>query len=146
MIVRQEVMERTNSPPFCWSKPTKAVWAQICMAVFFSSNVWYNFFQCFFFRNHLRIAWLATVDHSLRNAALTLSRTELRNKWQYWIIAAVYCCCSWCTAWSRHDRNYSCFVARWALVIDKHFMWPEILLPVSTLLPYSALSFQVSLC
>jgi hypothetical protein len=58
----------------------------------------------------------------------TTSRTK-RNQWQYWILAAVSRCCSWCTAWNRYGRNFSCFVARWALVTDKHFLCPEILLP-----------------
>jgi hypothetical protein len=48
-----------------------------------------------------------------------------RNQWQYWILATVSRCCSWCTAWNRYGRNFSCFVARWALVTDKHLCVPK---------------------
>jgi hypothetical protein len=54
----------------------------------------------------------------------TPSRTKRRNQWQYWILAVVSRCCSWCTAWNRCGRNFSCFVARWPLVTDKHFLCP----------------------
>jgi hypothetical protein len=56
------------------------------------------------------------------------SRIKRRNQWQYWILAAVSRCCSWCTAWNLYGR-----VARLALVTDKHFLCPEILLPVGVL-------------
>jgi hypothetical protein len=76
----------------------------------------------------------------------TPSRTKRRNQWQYWILAAVSRCCSWCTAWNRYGRNFSCFVARWALFTDKHFLCPEILLPVGVLLSYSVLPCQDTCC
>jgi hypothetical protein len=44
----------------------------------------------------------------------TPSRTKRRNQRQYWILAAVSRCCSWCTAWNRHGRNLSC------LSLDEH--------------------------
>jgi hypothetical protein len=73
----------------------------------------------------------------------TQKKKEIRNQCQYWILAAVYRCCSWCTAWNRCGRNFSCFVARWALVTNKHFACPEILLPVCVLLlSYSVLPCQ----
>jgi hypothetical protein len=48
----------------------------------------------------------------------TPSRTKLRIQWQYWILAAVFRCCSWGTAWNRYGRNFSCFVPQWALVTN----------------------------
>jgi hypothetical protein len=72
----------------------------------------------------------------------TPSRTKRRNQWQYCILAAVSRCCSWCTAWNRYGSNFSCFVARWVLVTDKHFLYPEIPLPVSAVLSYSVLPCQ----
>jgi hypothetical protein len=27
-------------------------------------------------------------------------------------------CCSWCTAWNRYSRNFSCYVTQWALVTN----------------------------
>jgi hypothetical protein len=83
-----------------------------------------------------------SVFHLKRNPnyyTWTPSRTKPRNQWQYWILAAVSRCCSRCTAWNMYCRNFSCFVARWALVTDKNFLWPEILLPVGVLLSYWAL-------
>jgi hypothetical protein len=52
----------------------------------------------------------------------------------------------WCTAWNRYGGNFSCFVARWELVTDKHFLCPEILLPVCVLLSYSVLPCQDTHC
>jgi hypothetical protein len=49
---------------------------------------------------------------------ITPSHPKRRNKWQYWILATVSRCCSWCTAWNRYGRNFSCFVARWPLVTE----------------------------
>jgi hypothetical protein len=77
--------------------------------------------------------------------AWTPKRTKRRNQWQYWILAAVSRCCSWCTAWNRYGRNFSCFVARWTFVTDKHFLCPDILLPVGVL-SYSVLPCQDTHC
>jgi hypothetical protein len=45
----------------------------------------------------------------------TPSRRNRRNKWLYWILAALSRYFSWCTASYRYGRNFSCSVARWAL-------------------------------
>jgi hypothetical protein len=66
--------------------------------------------------------------------------------WQYWILAAIYRCCTWCTAWNRYGRNLSCFVTRWALVTDKHLLYPEICQSVGVLLFYSVLPCQDTHC
>jgi hypothetical protein len=34
---------------------------------------------------------------------------------------------SWCTDWTRYDRNFSCFVALWALVTDNPHCWDTLL-------------------
>jgi hypothetical protein len=68
--------------------------------------------------------------------------TQTPSRTKRLILAAVSRCCSWCTAWNRHGRNFSCFVARWALVTDKHFLRCEILLPVCVLLSSSVLPSQ----
>jgi hypothetical protein len=46
----------------------------------------------------------------------TPSRTKQLNQWQYWILAAVSRCCSWCIALNRYGRNFKCFVAHWAFL------------------------------
>jgi hypothetical protein len=86
------------------------------------------------------------LKHNTNYHTWTLQRTKRRNQWQYWIIAAVFRCSNWCTVCNRYDRNFSSFVARWALVIDKHFLCPEILVPVGVLLYYSALRCQDTHC
>jgi hypothetical protein len=80
--------------------------------------------------------WNYRVFHLKRNPnyyTWTPSPTKRQNQWQYWILAAVSHCCSWCTVWNRYGRNLSCFVTQWALVTDKHFLCPEILLPFGVL-------------
>jgi hypothetical protein len=78
----------------------------------------------------------------------TLSRTKRWNQWQYWIFAAVSRCCSWRTAWNRYGRNFSCFVARWALVTGKHLLCPEMLLPVGVLflIRYILVRIRIAKC
>jgi hypothetical protein len=49
MIVWQDVVERTNSPTFCWCEPKKAVLAQTCMGVFFIREVSDTIFTMLFF-------------------------------------------------------------------------------------------------
>jgi hypothetical protein len=54
-----------------------------------------------------------------------LSHTKRRNQWQYWILAAVSRCCSWCTAWYRYGRNFNSRVARYALVTENTSCVPK---------------------
>jgi hypothetical protein len=88
---------------------------------------------------HLTLVTLYRMFHLKRNPNYypwTVSRTKRRNQWQYLILAAVSRCCSWCTALNRCARNFSYFVAH---VTNKHFLYPEILLPVGALLSYTVL-------
>jgi hypothetical protein len=71
------------------------------------------------------------------------SRTKRWNQCQYWILAAVSRCCSWCTALNWYACNFSCFFTRWTLVTDKHFLCSEILSRVGELLSYSVLLIRI---
>jgi hypothetical protein len=75
----------------------------------------------------------------------TPSCTKLQNQWQYWILAAIFCCCSWSTALNWYGYNFSCFVTWWAPVTDKHFPCHKILFPVNIFLSYSVLPCQDTL-
>jgi hypothetical protein len=77
------------------------------------------------------------LKHNPNYYTWTSSCTKQWNQWHYWILAAVFRCCS-CAAWNRYGRNFSCFVTWWVLVTDKHFLCSKILLPVSVL-SYSVL-------
>jgi len=64
MIVGQEVMERTNSPTFCWRSTNKGSFStDMYGCIFHSFSVWYNFCNAFFIPK-------PPADHSLRNAVL----------------------------------------------------------------------------
>jgi hypothetical protein len=57
------------------------------------------------------------MSHLKRNpnyCTWTRSRTKRWNPWQYWILAAVSRCWSWCTAWNRYD------VISAVLSLDEH--------------------------
>jgi hypothetical protein len=56
------------------------------------------------------------------------SYSKWRNQWKYWTLAVVSQCWNWCTAWNWYGRNFRCLVTQWAC--HKHFLRPEILLPV----------------
>jgi len=48
MIEGQEVMERTNSPTFCWRSTNKGSFStDMYGCIFHSFSVWYNFFNAF---------------------------------------------------------------------------------------------------
>jgi hypothetical protein len=92
------------------------------------------------FRRSLHSLYSAV--HLKRNpqlAHMNPSCTKRWTRWQYWILAAVSRCCSWCTAWNRYGHNFSCFAARRTLVTDRHFLCPEMLSPVGVFLSYSIL-------
>jgi hypothetical protein len=42
----------------------------------------------------------------------------------------------------QYGRNFKCFVTRWPLVTDRHFLCPKMLLPLGVLLSYSVLPCQ----
>jgi hypothetical protein len=61
----QEVMERTNSPTFCWSSTNKGSFSTDLYACIFQSfGVWYNFCDPF--------SSETAADLSLRNTALEI--------------------------------------------------------------------------
>jgi hypothetical protein len=57
--------------------------------------------------------------------AWTPWRIKRRNQWKHFIIGAVSRCSRWLSALKRYGRNFICFVARWALVTDKHTLCPK---------------------
>jgi hypothetical protein len=71
------------------------------------------------------------------------SRTKRLTQRQYLILAGVSCCCGWSTAWNRYRVNFRCSVTRLALITDKHFLFPESLLPVGV---FGVLSYSVHPC
>jgi hypothetical protein len=56
---------------------------------------------------------------SVQNAVLTATlHTKRRNRWKYWILAAV--------SFVASGHYFGCFVAWAALGANKHFQWPEV--------------------
>jgi hypothetical protein len=93
------------------------VWSSSC-AVFFIFLL-----LCVLQFKHCPQQFVLTVERETKFSVRMKQDVQLQSKH---FLVVVSSCCSWYTAWNRYGHNFICFVALWAIVIDKHFPCPEI--------------------